>query len=125
MPARGSATIAWGGVAAQALLLAVAAPVSSAGLLTDPFALRLLSVFTSTNLLLIGLNLLPIPLLDGSRAWSAIPLWWRHWSRARREARHRVVTRQLEHLDRAAPPTDEAKVLAQKLLEDARRDLKN
>jgi stage IV sporulation protein FB len=64
------AAIAWGGVVAQGLLLIVAHAVLLA--LGPPRALwsaELAHVFTVTNLWLIGLNLLPIPPLDGAEAW--------------------------------------------------------
>ena len=43
------------------------------GRLTAPWQLQLASVFTSTNLWLIVINLLPIPPLDGSEAWRLLP----------------------------------------------------
>ncbi|MER2564635.1 MAG: hypothetical protein ABTQ32_28170 [Myxococcaceae bacterium] len=122
---RGVATIAWGGVAAQALLLLVAWPLLESGLVIDPFFFALVYAFVWTNLLLIGINLLPIPPLDGSRAWAAIPLWVRHWRSQRANERHRDVTRQLTNLDRVPPATDEVRDAVTKLLEDAKRDLRN
>ncbi len=65
--------IAWGGVLAQLALLAVAA--GSLFVLGRPptrFAAELFSVFTYTNVYLIGLNLLPIPPLDGFEAWKLV-----------------------------------------------------
>lgn len=120
--ARGVATIAWGGVAAQALLLLVCAPIAAFAPITDPLAVRLLWVLTWSNLLLIGLNLIPIPPLDGSRCWAAIPMWYRHFKRRAADERHRTVTKQLEALDRAPPANDEVKDVVKKLLDDARRD---
>lgn len=67
--------IAWGGVLAQLVLLAtafglvVALPVLGRGW-TGP----LFSVFLSTNIYLMALNLLPFPPLDGANAWKLIPL---------------------------------------------------
>lgn len=65
--------IAWGGVAAQAALLAIT------GVLVLAFGypafgpLRTLAyAFISTNAFLIGLNLLPIPPLDGAEAWPLV-----------------------------------------------------
>ncbi len=67
--------IAWGGVLAQLVLLAgafgvaVAVPALARGWLAPVF-----SVFLSTNLYLMALNLLPFPPLDGANAWRLIPL---------------------------------------------------
>ena len=65
--------IAWGGVLAQALLLAVTFGVILVmGAPTELWARELISVFTWTNIWIIGLNLLPIPPLDGAEAWSFV-----------------------------------------------------
>lgn len=65
------ALVAWGGVAAQFLLFLLA---TGYVLITGgPHFLveaQVLSVFTTTNLLLMALNLLPFPPLDGARAWT-------------------------------------------------------
>ena len=68
--------IAWGGVLAQALLLAAgyawlvwAGPPGSAAEWT------LLHLSTRTNLWLIAVNLMPIPPLDGARAWQIFANW--------------------------------------------------
>ena len=64
------AVIAWGGVVFQALLLLVTLTID--WLFGPPSALwqaQVLAAFTTTNLWLIGLNLLPIGPLDGSEAW--------------------------------------------------------
>ena len=66
--------IAWGGVTAQGILLAATwLALAQLGRLTAPWQLQLASVFTSTNLWLILINLLPIPPLDGSEAWRLLP----------------------------------------------------
>jgi stage IV sporulation protein FB len=63
------AVIAWGGVLAQLLLFAA----SEVWLATLPpsssFGWQMAGAFTHVNLWLIALNLLPIPPLDGARAW--------------------------------------------------------
>ena len=65
--------IAWGGVVAQALLLAgTFAGLALLGKPRTPFVAELVSVFTFTNLWLIALNLLPVPPLDGHEAWKLI-----------------------------------------------------
>lgn len=120
----GESFIAWGGVLAQAALLAVVWPLSQLGWVEDPFFLRVLSVLVFTNLFLIGLNLLPIPGLDGWRAWPLFPRWLRAVRARRANERHRAVTKTLEHLDKAPPADDEVKAAVKKLFDDARRDLK-
>ena len=81
--AKEDAVIAAGGVAAQALLL-VAALVLLA--VTGPlpwFLDGIVPAFVSINAWLMVVNLLPIPPLDGSRAWTLIPIiaaergWWK------------------------------------------------
>lgn len=65
--------IAWGGVAAQALLLAAAyLYMAATAPVTNIHESQILSAFTRTNLWLIGLNLLPIPPLDGAQAWQIL-----------------------------------------------------
>lgn len=67
--------IAWGGVLAQAAILAVAYGVLLlVGRPTTSFGADLASAFIFTNITVIGLNLLPIPPLDGAEAWQIIPL---------------------------------------------------
>lgn len=73
------AIVAWGGVLAQALLLLAAlAYLAVRGAPLYAWEAEALHVFTSTNLWLIALNLLPIPPLDGARAWTV----FREWRRA-------------------------------------------
>jgi stage IV sporulation protein FB len=69
------AIIAWGGVLAQ--LGVFAATELWLWLLppTGGFGWQMASAFTDTNLWLIGINLLPIPPLDGARAWSIFSAW--------------------------------------------------
>jgi len=70
------AAIAWGGVLAQGLLLAGAyAWPLLMGAPTNPGAYSLLGVFTTTNLWLIAINLMPLPPLDGAKAWKFFALW--------------------------------------------------
>jgi stage IV sporulation protein FB len=67
------AKIAWGGVLAQALLLAVAVALLVFALPAQGLIVaQLEAAFVSTNLLLIGLNLLPFRPLDGAEAWSIV-----------------------------------------------------
>jgi Zn-dependent protease len=70
--------IAWGGVLAQAVLLLVTlAVLFVAGPPASAFTRELAAVFTTTNLWLIGLNLLPIPPLDGAEAWRLVTRFFR------------------------------------------------
>jgi Zn-dependent protease len=70
--------VAWGGVAAQALILAVAALVRftvdfSSMPLAAVIAGPVLMVFTTLNVFLMIIALLPIGPFDGHAAWQAIP----------------------------------------------------
>jgi hypothetical protein len=66
--------VAWAGVAAQAVLLAVAFALWVVlGVPRTAVGADLADVFIVTNLWLIGLNLLPFPPLDGAQAWSLAP----------------------------------------------------
>ncbi len=66
--------VAWGGVGAQALVLALATVVLKVFPAPPHSAWReLTGVLLSGNLILILVNLLPIPPLDGARAWALFP----------------------------------------------------
>lgn len=83
------AIIAWGGVLAQMLVLFVPALVLAR--LAPPrelFWVEMLHAFTAVNLWIAALNLLPIPPLDGAKAWTLPKLWWQR--RARRKTGHRA-----------------------------------
>jgi hypothetical protein len=69
------AIIAWGGVLAQ--LVIFGATLIWLRLLppTGAFGWEVAAAFTDTNLWLIAINLLPIPPLDGARAWSIFRAW--------------------------------------------------
>jgi hypothetical protein len=60
----------------------------------------LAQVFTTTNLWIIGFNLLPIEPLDGARAWPLFPLLWRRLRRG--PATVADTLRDLEQLDTPA-----------------------
>jgi Zn-dependent protease len=73
--------IAWGGVLAQAALFA--ATVAALGFLGPPrslFGRELAYVFTTTNLWLMALNLIPFAPLDGAEAWKLAGELGRRWS---------------------------------------------
>jgi Zn-dependent protease len=64
------AWIAWGGVLAQAVALACAhGALALAGRPESVFAAQMASAFTTTNVWLIAINLIPVPPLDGAEAW--------------------------------------------------------
>lgn len=66
--AKEDAFIAWGGVLAQAALLVATLMLL---LIVDPPSIfeGVVSVFTTANVSMMLVNLLPIPPLDGARAW--------------------------------------------------------
>jgi|GEM_PF-673054 len=75
------ACIAWGGVWAQLLVLAVAGvAVLALGKPGNLFAADMVDVALVSNLWLIGVNLLPIPPLDGKEAWQLVPLLRRRFA---------------------------------------------
>jgi stage IV sporulation protein FB len=83
------ACIAWGGVLAQFVVLIGAVAVRLVLGPPTSFAIaEVLHVFTVTNLWLIGLNLLPVPPLDGAEAWPLVGHLRDAWrSRSRRPKR--------------------------------------
>ncbi|MDW8361581.1 MAG: M50 family metallopeptidase [Myxococcales bacterium] len=72
------AIVAWGGVLAQGLLAGVAALVRSHAEPSAAMSRDLLDALVEGNLWLAAFNLLPIPPLDGARAWK---LPWYLWGR--------------------------------------------
>jgi Zn-dependent protease len=103
--------IAWGGVAAQAVLLILAL---GASYLLERYAFLLflhaspaLHIFIVTNLFLILFNLVPLPPLDGAKAWLVVPRlwarvpkpspkrWWRNrqWERQSKEVAADIIER--------------------------------
>ena len=100
--------IAWGGVAAQFVVLVIAL---GADVLLDtfsPFARVLTSplfqVFIATNVLIMIFNLIPVAPFDGAKAWRILPIlaeWakdtsWGHKWRRRSAAREAARTKKLE-----------------------------
>ena len=64
------ARIAWGGVLAQAVLLVAAyVALAIAGPPESVLAAHLAAAFTTTNIWMIAINLIPVPPLDGAEAW--------------------------------------------------------
>jgi stage IV sporulation protein FB len=66
------AAIAWGGVLAQLALLIAAELCLWVLPPTSRFGWEVMGTFTDTNLWLMAINLMPIPPLDGARAWGII-----------------------------------------------------
>jgi len=83
--------IAWAGVWAQ-LVAFVVVSLSSAvfGPAHDVWLQQVIGVYTTGNLIMMAVNLLPLPGLDGEMAWMIIPAW-------RRRAQRRVDAR-LHHV---------------------------
>lgn len=117
--------IAWGGVAAQALLLACAWPALWA-LPWAPHAVRQalapsLNVLVGTNLLIALINLLPVAPLDGAKAWRILPYllrglgekWQAYQARARKRGGLRLVRARARRDERVAQQAE------QRLGEDA------
>ena len=80
--------IAWGGVAAQFVVL-LFAWVLAALLMSQAHELYrhaepMLRILITVNLFIILFNLLPFPGLDGAKAWRVLPMAWKSWSRDRR-----------------------------------------
>jgi stage IV sporulation protein FB len=120
------AVIAWGGVLAQLALYAVTWGVMLAtGAPTSRFGLDLFSVFTTTNLWVAMVNLLPIPPLDGATAWTLVGAFRARRPGARRAAAKASARRDLRELERVErkpsglSEADEARL--RKLFEDASR----
>ncbi len=111
VPRSSSAAIAisWGGVAAQAVLFTAAVLAakfvrSDSGGLPAP-ASAALAVFIPINLLVLFVNLLPIPPLDGATAWRVVPAaakaLWAH-VRGRNARRRRTLEIVSSELNRIA-----------------------
>lgn len=89
------AVVAWGGVLAEAIVWVIATVLLAIlGWPRSPFLAALAVTFTSTNAYMILFNLMPIPPLDGHRAWPLIPMLWearkeRIAYQRERAARHR------------------------------------
>lgn len=118
------ACIAWGGVWAQSLALAIAWLALA---LYDPptqMAADFAGVFTRTNLWIIGFNLLPFPPLDGAEAWKLVPLLRDRATRRIREWRYTkapIDTRRA--LDKAdeLKPTKDIEKLVDDLIDSAKK----
>ena len=117
-PAPGSlydnAIVAWGGVLAQLLILGLPAfliqlfvPIRSV------FLAEMIWAFTTTNLWLAAINLLPIPPLDGALAWKLPGLW------ADRRRHRKAMKAKRDRKRQAAADAEDAVSAARRLAQDA------
>jgi stage IV sporulation protein FB len=115
------AVIAWGGVLAQLLVLVgTTIFVHLTGGPRTLFGAELASVLTDTNLWLAGINLLPIPPLDGAHAWTILPLWKARRAELASRTGAKRELRRVERMDYGRgglSDADEARI--RKLFEDA------
>jgi hypothetical protein len=137
------AVVAWGGVLAQAALwLSTWAVLLVTGWPESPLLVTLAITFTAVNARMILFNLIPIPPLDGHRAWPLIPMLWearqeqREYQRQRaarqaqrdrevaRERRRAEVDEELRSVDAAGDhPTsmpDEVKAVLERVMAKGR-----
>lgn len=124
---RQRSVVAWGGVMAQAIVFAVALPLSHVVPTHSAFAVDLYGVLIGANLWVALLNLVPIPPLDGAEAWKLVPMLFRRAPSVRRQevARARASIAP-KTLGEAMGPVDASAVrdTVRRALEEARRDSK-
>ena len=91
--------IAWGGVAAQAVVLLIAwvarLQLDELAYLLYPNTWLVLDILIPTNLTIIVLNMLPVPPFDGAKAWLVVPRLWAKMPKAsyKRWQRNRELER--------------------------------
>lgn len=125
---RGDATplqrslIAWGGVLAQALLLAATAAVLAwRGWPAGRFYQAMLASFLWPNAMNMAFNLVPVAPLDGAEAWRLFPLL-RARRRQRRYAKARAaVAAEVRAADSHSPLSTETVTHLEQVLDRARR----
>jgi Zn-dependent protease len=101
--------VAWGGVLAQAAILAVALlAFGAAGKLESLVALQLERAFVSVNIMLIVLNLVPVAPLDGAEAWPWLVQRYRTW-------RQLAASRRMMLLEVSSPEIEPARRPAAKV----------
>jgi stage IV sporulation protein FB len=120
------AAIAWGGVLAQLVLfVATLVFIRVTGAPVTRFGAELAYVFTETNMWVMALNLLPVPPLDGSNAWSIVGLW-KARQKARRASSHRrsSARKELERIEKMdygrGGLSDEDEARVRRLFDEAR-----
>lgn len=103
--------IAWGGVAAQAMLLLCAVAISEvaalAGTRLPEIVDSVLMVWVVINLMILLFNLWPVPPLDGAIAWRVLPLAWKQ----RRIALTRLQAAAYRRPQRLRPGNVDSKVV--------------
>lgn len=107
------AIIAWGGVCAQAVLWACTVVALAWLSPHGGFQRQLVHAFTDTNLMLIGLNLLPVRPLDGAEAWRLLAALWhaggeRKATALKMAARRDRLQEQIDAADKRADALDAA-----------------
>jgi Zn-dependent protease len=82
--------IAWGGVLGQGVLLGITEVIGkTVGLHGETYVGRVAEMLVAANFCLIAINLLPVPPLDGAKAWALFR--WRNIRRLGRQGRSAVL----------------------------------
>jgi Zn-dependent protease len=114
--------IAWGGVAAQAALLVATVSLLALGIWPDDrFWRALLGSFLWPNAFNIGLNLLPVAPLDGSRAWQLFPRLLARRRGRRRAQAAAAVRAEARAANATTPLSTETMEHLERVLDRARR----
>lgn len=112
--------IAWGGILVQATLwIAATVALLVAGPPSSPIVEALAVTFTTVNARSILFNLLPIPPLDGHRAWPLLPLLWEARQERREHRRMRRARQGEKRPDRGVGDRAAARKLALEAAERA------
>lgn len=115
------AIVAWGGVLAQAIVLAIVWPLSVVVRPPSIFVAHVYEVLTWTNLYLIALNLIPIAGFDGVEAWKLWGLWRGRRARSSSPSPRARAAAHLRVVPREAPPGDITAEM-RRLVEQAARE---
>lgn len=91
--------IAWGGVLAQGVLMAITEVVGRiAGLRGQTFVAQVAEMLVASNFYLMVLNLVPLPPFDGAKAWALFR--WRNVKRLGRQGRRTVLKARAAAIER-------------------------
>jgi len=106
-----TSVVAWGGVLAQVMLLALLEGLFFLRGIAPVWLLGFAATLTAVNMYIGCFNLLPIPPLDGWEAWklfrySNLSMWWRRGTLNLRAA---SIQHQLDQLGRASAPVSTKK----------------
>jgi Zn-dependent protease len=120
------AWVAWGGVLAQLPLLLVSwLLITLLGVPESAFVADLAEAFVRVNGILIVINLIPFPPLDGAEAWPLLGHLRRDWQR-KREWKKRLVKRPPEEREARGPdPEPNRRQTLREALDEAERRTKN